>query len=437
MAFCVSPRVAGLARGLWLCGWVLIALPQVGCDKVSSDNIQLWKTTEKGPGKLAAAMQDRGVEPKLRAEAAAALIEIGKSDQVEASLAAMPANQRWDLGKALMPVFEAGMKDVSSSSSLAYRDALFSLRELSGNDEKAQIDAVLIPSVIEELRSGKVRNGRHSVEKILTATGASAGNQLAALLAEPIPGYPAVAELLGRIGDEVAREKGGAALVKRAFAMHPVPDAMWKSLGVVGGSSVVTFLQGQIQSGVKDVALPAVRALQQRRDPSLLPYALKIAGDGKAEPALRDEMFGVVETIGGPQAKGGLVHIIETDPKEMVRYRAFESLLTVAKQDGIIAGLEAFPASATYKRVDVDDLLVKLCEKLGAPARPVLVAALQSKQPLARMAAVMTLEQIGKAPDAAALEKIGKDTTMIKGFPAGETIGKAALHAAGIVRGKN
>jgi len=436
MAFYVFPRVAWLARVLGLCGLGLIALPHAGCDKVSSDNIQLWKTTEKGPGKLVAALQDRGVDPKLRAEAATALIEIGKAEQVDATLAAMPANQRWDLAKALVPVFEAGMKDTSSSNALAYRDALFSLRELSGNEEKTQIDAVLIPSVIDDLRTGKVRNGRHSVEKILTATGASSGNLLAGLLAEPIPGYAAVADLLARIGDEGAREKGGAALVKRATLLRTVPDAMWKSLGVLGGPSVVTFLEGWIQSAGHD-ALPAVRALQQRRDPSLLPYALRMAADQKADLGVRDEMFGVVETIGGPQAKDGLVHIIQSDPKEMVRYRAFESLLTVAKQDGIIAGLEAFPANATYKRVDVDDLLVKLCEKLGAAARPVLVVALQSKAPLARMTAVMTLEQIGKSPDAAALEKIGKDTTMIKGFPGGETIGKAALRAAGIVRGKN
>ena len=437
MAFYVFPRVARFGRVLWLCGLGLIALPHAGCDKVSSDNIALWKTTEKGPGKLVAALQDRGVDPKLRAEAATALIEIGKADEVDASLAAMPANQRWDLGKALVPVFEAGMKDSSSSNSLAYRDALFSLRELSGSDEKAQIDAVLIPSVIDELRTGKVRNGRHSVEKILTATGSSSGNLLAGLLADPIPGYASVADLLARVGDEGAREKGGAALVKRAAAQHPIPDPMWKSLGVVGGPSAVAFLQARIQGGGKDEALPAVRALQQRRDPSLLPYALRIAGDQKADPGLRDEMFGVVETIGGPQAKAGLAHIIQADPKEMVRYRAFESLLTVAKQDGIIPGLEAFPATATYKRVDVDDLLVKLCEKLGAPARPVLVAALQSKAPLARMTAVMTLEQIGKSSDAAALENIGKDTTMIKGFPGGDTIGKAALRVAGIVRGKN
>jgi hypothetical protein len=82
-------------------------------------------------------------------------------------------------------------------------------------------------------------------------------------------------------------------------------------------------------------------------------------------------------------------------------------------------------------------LLVKLCQKLGAPARPVLLTALQSKFPLARMTAIMTLEYLGQASDVAALEKIGKDTTMIKGFPSGETIGKAALRVAGIVRGKN
>ena len=93
----------------------------------------------------------------------------------------------------------------------------------------------------------------------------------------------------------------------------------------------------------------AVRALGQRRDPAVLPFALKVAADPKADKLIRDEMFGVVETIGGPQAKAGLVHIIQTDPMEMVRYRAFESLLTVAKQDGIIPGLEAFPASATYR----------------------------------------------------------------------------------------
>jgi len=92
--------------------------------------------------------------------------------------------------------------------------------------------------------------------------------------------------------------------------------------------------------------------------------------------------------------------------------------------------LEAFPASASYKKVDVDDLLVKLIEKQGATARPALVKTLGSRAPLARMTAAMALEQMGHAPDAPALEKIAGDTAPVKGFPAGETVGKQATRAA-------
>jgi hypothetical protein len=82
----------------------------------------------------------------------------------------------------------------------------------------------------------------------------------------------------------------------------------------------------------------------------------------------------------------------------------------------------------------VDDLLVKLIEKIGAPARPTLVAALSSKAPLARMTAVMALEQIGRASDAPALAKLSGDSSPVKGFPAGDTVGKEAAHAAETVR---
>ena len=97
---------------------------------------------------------------------------------------------------------------------------------------------------------------------------------------------------------------------------------------------------------------------------------------------------------------------------------------------------EAFPASAPYKKVDVEDLLVKLIEKLGPPVRPVLVKALESKFPLARMTAVMTLEYVGTRSEVPALEKVGKDSTTIKGFPAGATVGKEAARVADLLRKK-
>jgi hypothetical protein len=53
---------------------------------------------------------------------------------------------------------------------------------------------------------------------------------------------------------------------------------------------------------------------------------------------VRDEMFGVVEGIGGLDAEKGLVGIISSDKDEIVRYRAFESMLAARKADGHPAG---------------------------------------------------------------------------------------------------
>jgi HEAT repeat protein len=187
----------------------------------------------------------------------------------------------------------------------------------------------------------------------------------------------------------------------------------------------------------EDEAVWATRALSERRDPAVLAFAIKVAGDPKASADVRDQMFGVIEGIGGLEAEKGLLGIISSDKDERVRYHAFESVLAVGKVNAVQPALEAFPASASYKKVDVDDLLVKLIEKLGAPARPVLVTTLASRAPLARMTAVMALEQIGRAPDAEALEKLGKDTAAIKGFPSGDTVGKAAMRAAESVKNRS
>ena len=179
-----------------------------------------------------------------------------------------------------------------------------------------------------------------------------------------------------------------------------------------------------------------MRALMERRDPSVLPFAIKVASDPKADKIVRDEMFGVIESIGGLEAQRGLLGIISSDKEEIVRYRAFESAITAGKSEAIQPALEAFPAAVAYKKVDVDDLLVKLIEKLGPPARPALVKTLGSTTPLARMTALMSLEQVGKAPDAPAVEKLSGDSTSVKGFPAGESIGKEATRVAEVLKKK-
>jgi HEAT repeat protein len=432
-----SARAFGV---LWV--WAVLV---AGCNKPTSENITLWKTTEKGPGRLHETLADHGVTPRLRAEAAVALVDIGKSDEVDSTLSQLPIEDRAELTKSLMPLYEVAMKDPAPERALVYRDALYSLRQYAAPDDQKHIDATLLPVIETDLRAGRLRQGRHSLDKMLTAIGPDAGEMLARVLSEPAAPVPQAAELLGKVGDEPARDKGAKAVIARLSKAKSADkgaersgerDSLIKALGAIGGPAAVKLLEERAGGSSKEEAVTAVRALEQRRDPSVLPFALKVASDTHADKLVRDEMFGVIETIGGLEAQKGLLGIISSDREEIVRYRAFESVLTVAKADGIVPGLEAFPAAAAYKKVDVDDLLVKLIEKLGASARPALVKALDSRSPLARMTAVMSLEQIGRAPDAAALQKLSDDSTQVKGFPAGQTIGKEAARVAETVKKK-
>jgi hypothetical protein len=412
-----------------------------GCNRPSSDNIQLWKTTEKGPERLHDALADHGVQPRLRAEAAAALVDIGRAEEVDTIMAQLSADERAEIAKTLEPLYEIGMKDPSPERALTYRDALFSLRQGLNPDDQKRIDTALLAEIEGEIRAGKLRQGRHSLDKMMTAIGPDAAAMLARVLAADVP-YLQAAELLGKIGDDAARERGAAALIARAPQLKDRaeekqhPELFYKAIGALGGPTAAKFLMGKVTGAnsaggrSNEEAQLATRALGERRDPTVLPFALKVAADPKADKTVRDEMFGVIETIGGLQAQKGLAEIISSDKEEIVRYRAFESMLAAGKADAIQAGLEAFPASATYKKVDVDDLLVKLIEKLGQPARPALIKTLGSRAPLARMTAAMALEQVGRAPDAPELEKLAGDSSPVKGFPAGDTVGKQATRAA-------
>jgi HEAT repeat protein len=432
-----SASVGGLGLlALVLCGFVS------ACDKPSSDNIQLWKTTQKGPERLREALADHGVSPRLRAEAAVALVDIGQAETVDTVFQTLSPEDRGEVAKNLQPLYEVAMKDPSPDKALAARDGLYSLRQFVTPDDQKRIDAALVPALEADLKLGKLRQGRHSVDKMLTAIGPDAAAMLARVVAEPDAQYPQAADLLGKIGDPETREKGGAALVARAKAgptgkkAKEPESAIYKALGAVGGPSAVKYLEEKVLGSNKDEAALAVRALQERRDPAVLPFALKVASDPKADKIVRDEMFGVIEAIGGLEAVRGLLGIISSDKEEIVRYRAFESALTAGKVEAIGPALEAFPAAAAYKKVDVDDLLVKLIEKLGQPARPALVKVLGSQAPLARMTAVLSLEQIGRAPDAASVEKLAGDSTSVKGFPGGDTIGKEAARVAEALKKK-
>jgi len=412
------------------------------CESVSSEQIEQWKGTQKGPAKIEEALRSAGVAPSLRAQAAAALTDLGMPEKVDEVMAALPANQRWEILKELVPLHAKTMESAPVPKARDARDGLFSARVYAQPDGQKQIDIAILTSLEKDLKDGRFAGGRHSLDKMLTAIGTPSGPMLVRLLSDPKAPYKGLAELLVRVGDESARDKGGAVLVRRAAAENEIPNDMWIALGTLGGQSVTEFLTQKLVKSPPAEAALAAKALQQARYPSVLPLALKIAADPKANNLVRDEVFGVVEKIGGSAAQKGLVEIIAKDKKDLVRYRAYEAALEAGKAEAVLPALQAFSDKVSLRQEDVVDFLVKDITKLGRSAKPAVLDALSSPSALARITAVWALEapsanprqSLGAASDAAALLKLADDKASPRGFPAGVTVGSEARRVAAVLQ---
>src|SRR5262249_13550625 len=153
-----------------------------------------------------------------------------------------------ELIKSLVPIYEVAMKSPGPSPdhALTYRDALYSLRQFAPPDDQKRIDAALLPAIEADLRAGTLRQGRHSRDKMLTAIGTDAGAMLARALSDPGTPYAMAAELLGKVGDEAARDKGAAALLARAPKKPAEKVALYRALGTIGGPTAVKYLEAQV-----------------------------------------------------------------------------------------------------------------------------------------------------------------------------------------------
>jgi HEAT repeat protein len=426
-----------------LVGCLVLALS--ACESVSSERIVAWKGTQKGPDKIEEALRGGNVPASLRAEAAAALVDMGRPEKVDEIMAAMEAGERWEILKTLVEIHIKGISSPQLPKAREARDGLFSVRQYAPPEEQKRIDGVLLASIEKDLSEGRFAGGRHSLDKMLLAIGPASGPMLVKLLGDPKSPYKGLAELLVKVCDEPTRDKGGTALLKRVSPGKDVPIDLWLALGLLGGTTVTDYLSVKMQRGTPEEAILAAKAMQQARFPPVLPLALKIAGDAKANKELRGEAFGVIEKIGGPEAQKGLLRIIAEDKNELVRYRAHEAALEAGKADAIVSALQAFSGKLAFKREDVVDFLVKDISKLGVKAKPQVLAALGSPSALARMTAILALEaplpsnpkgHMGGPEDAASVLKLADDKATIKGFSSGGTVGAEAKRVASLLQGK-
>lgn len=432
-----SQRACWAVRGAHASCLALVLLVggafSTGCEKVTTDTIEKWKGTVKGPDKLQDALKSGSVDPEIRAQAAVALQGLGRGEFVATAFRDMP--DRAAVVSALVKLEAAAIAGGKPGAQDA-RDVLFTVREHTTGAERAAVDQSLMAALEQQMTSGKTGGslgGSQSLAKIVEALGPASTPMLVKLMALPKAPHAELADLLAKVGDAEAKSQAGDALLVFAKKSTTVEAGMWRALGLLPSPAVVNFLQQQVDKAPWQQAQQAARALQLQPHPELSEFAVSRAADRGLHGNVREEMFGLAGSCCGEATVAGLTQIIQTASDPIVKYRTYEAILQAAGPKGIDAGLTAFAEKASYKAEDFDDFLVKETQKLGAPARPSLLRLLTSPSVINRTVAVLTLAKLGTADDVQQLKTLASDKGVVKGFPPARSVGREATRVASLL----
>ncbi|MCS6914415.1 MAG: hypothetical protein RMK29_06190 [Myxococcales bacterium] len=423
-----------------------------GCG-VSAEDISRWKQTQKGPERLRAALADAHLRSELRAQAALALVDIGRCDEAAAVLREVEEPARRAILRLAMPQLVARLQEgpadrVPTEAQIRAKDALFVLRLLGAPEERKLADEALTAWVVADL-SGRLSAGSIGSERILLDIGARAQGALLAVLSRASLGSPNLlpaASLLGRLGDRESRRRAAEQImgllrpVLSQGQSSGVEEGM-RALGALRAPEAARFLAALAERGPVPLRQRAFAALGAAGDPTALELALQVAWDRREPGGVREAAFSYLERL-GEIAVDGLCRII-ADPKEggergqLARYRAVEAALAAGGAAAVGRVLKALPEEGTYDREDFVAFVVRQLTALGPTARPYVRTALQSQSWVARAAALMALGEAGEPQDAEAMAAHFGDPARLRGRGWTETtVGELARRQAERLRSK-
>jgi hypothetical protein len=397
--------------------WLVVLLPAVlvlaACDKPSHDNIEKWRSSSKGPGKLASAIRDANLDADMRAHAAEALVSVdGGLPQVTEGLAALPDSDRKAVIGKLVPrlwsVAKVPQADLAPTArQVAAKDALFEIRQFADDADKAAIDEYLV----EWLTAGgfyseRAARGQHTGKQIIKAAGAKAGPKLVQM---------------GR--DLLASSDKGAA------GYTPIDKDTLEGIAYSGAPEAVSFLidvaeKTHQQEGLQIQALTALYTayVDDTEAPKpdvmgIVPSLRRLEAIAMSQDQPGENINVAYELIAAVPDKC-LPPLIKltTHRDPIMRLRAMDFALKCAGAKAIEPMTDALP-EGEYEQGIISKYVVKKIRPDVAPGA--LEAAknmLGSKRWQARFIALEIFAEHGKKSDAPVVRALAGDKALLKGY---------------------
>ena len=466
----------------------------LGACKVTQADIDAWKGTRKGPGKMVAVMQANKFDLPLRTYAALGLVEMERQDvdgvtEMQRAIQKLEPDTRAKIIDGLADGLIAMMKKAPATPSsdgtapahqIRAKDAAFLLVSSAPPETREKLTRAVVEWYTADF-NGRSLSGNFSAEQVVRGLGASAARSLVDALNAKLPQAALIklAELIGQLGDPASRQRAGARLVQIEREMegngfldwlkHQIADQMKAQGGTADASRIAKAAELNRENFISNGALPAMKyladqaevtkrlleiaahkdakltdrrtralqALEGKMSSEHVDEVLALALDGSNPVTVRDYAFDRVGDTRSPKALPPMWQLLQSDDPRL-RWRAGELILAIGGPSVLAEFLSKLPKDgASYEPEELDGYAQRMAQ-MSPPPRDSALSQLQSANWWENVIALSYFQRKGSEADVAVMEPLTKSTTTVKGkrWDKGDTVGKVAERAIAGLRDK-
>lgn len=218
---------------LLACALTAFAAIAGGC-KVTGEDIETWKGTVKGPGKIIAVMMSESYPLDLRTAAALALVEMEPRQspevvdgvaELQSALQRLDDATRRQIIEGMVPDLEVLMRggdaapvqsgEAPPDLQVRAKDASYLLISQAEGESRDRLVAGVVAWYVVDF-NGRNLAGNYSAEQIIRSLGSQAAGMLVDALDPKMPGRALImlTELISQLGEEETKARAAAAIVE-------------------------------------------------------------------------------------------------------------------------------------------------------------------------------------------------------------------------------
>jgi HEAT repeat protein len=462
---------------------LLLGATLAGC-KVTAKDVDVWKGTVKGPGKMVAVMLADKYDVPLRAYAGVALVDMERQDvdgvaELDHTLTQLPPEMRDRIVDEVAPqLIELMNQPVPGQSNdpnagpptrqIRAKDAAFLLINHAKPEVRAKLTDAVVGWYTQDF-NGRSLSGNYSAEQVVRALGSAAAKRLVEALSAKLPqqALMKLSELIGQLGSDETKKTAGDRLVQIELEMEGDPFLGWlkgqiqDQLGakdaakidkmarinrdkfiVEGALSAMKYLADQpavanrlLQIAATDAAeladrrTRALQAMEGKARKEHLDPLLALALNPASPTAVRDYAFDRVGDIRDPRAIPQMWTLVQDTKDQRLRWRAGELVLQIGGPDTLNEFFAKLPAGpdVEYEPAELEGYASRMGQMAPLP-RDVALRLLGSPRWFDQVVALNFFERKGTAADEPAMDRLGSSSTPVKGksWEKGDTLGTIA-----------